>query len=1350
MAVNIGPRIGIEGEAEYRKELQQIIQTQKTLNSEMKATESAWDKDTTAKQKATQKTRLLNQQIETQNKRIEMLQKGLDESAQKFGENDIKTLKWKQALADAQTELNKLESELKNVPSGIQLVGQKFEEAGQKMQKAGQKIQSVGDAITNVGSTLTRTVTTPLLAAGAAAIKLGSDYEENINKVDVAFGNSAKEVKNWAKTATKNFGMSESAALDATSAFGDMATSMGLSDDEAAKMSIQLAGLAGDLSSFKNIDIQTAMTALKGVFTGETESLKGLGVVMTETNLKAFAEDMGLVYSEMSQAEKVTLRYQYVMEKTANAQGDYLRTSDGFANSFRTLKAEVSNLGASFGQELLPYVTPLVQRITEAIKGFGDLDESTKQMIIRSAGLAAAVGPVLAAGGKLVSGIGKLVEGGGKVLEWIGKMLPGMAELLSALGPAAVAFGLAAGAGAALGFALKELKDKYGWESEIGSFNEQLMGTAEAARQARENVAKSTEELEKTSEKAEQIMQEADAAGELTDRYAEELFELADKTHRTEEEQRRLEAIVAKLNKIYPGFTEAVLDSNGAIKLGTDDLHAYINELKNTAKVEAMKRVIEAYSEKIVEADMAVIEAEMALEDAQKASADAMDMHTAVIEAQQKETDALSEAERRLYDLQDSGTASAEELAQAQMEVDDALARVNDGLVEVNGETVNYEQTLGELSDSSGAASDQAEKLAKETDGLKQAASDAADKQAKLQKQVDETVQSQNNLIDSTTESTTATEENGEAVGEAGEAYGEYGESVEDAAKKIAEAQEEIRGEYDKTKKSTKESTLAQKDLWKALGDEETTTFEKMQKGLSDHHEALLKWNTHASELISSTEYIYDEGFRNMVNTVIAGGDDLAPELQVIYNLWKDNKEGLAELIADYGFNEADADKQAEIMAYIQSVMENGLEATNEAIKNGVQESSKFLGENFRNPTQLISDIQKGAAKTALKAFGLYKETGAQAGKGYGKGATSSTGDVEKGAQDIEDTADAGIEKVAGLKEDANSAGKDIGSAIASGARAEKAGIDSAFTSLRAAVSTGITKVSNQKTSAKVVGMQIVTEISAGMTSTTHYVTTAINGMKSVINTGISGISAQKVSAKTAGANISTGISDGINSSVNTVTFAINSVKNVLSTGITGIQNQQSSAYAAGNAVGQGVASGLDSASGSATLAARKVANAARAPLEEAGNSADPYAWGNHMGRNFADGVASTEGAAVMAARKVANAVAAILRHSTPKEGPLKDDDVWGLHLGQNIAQGMIESIPAVERAALGIADAAATIPTAVALDIDAVSGRNVAEMLTSTDIMDAFMSAAENIDWRVVIGNREFGRILREQGALA
>ena len=236
----------------------------------------------------------------------------------------------------------------------------------------------------------------PLAAAGGFAIKFASDLEESMNKADVAFGKSAGKVKDFADTALNSFGISEGAALDMMAMFGDMGTSMGLTQKSAADMSISMTGLAGDLSSFKNIPVQQAMTALAGVFTGETESLKRLGIVMTEVNLKAFALEQGIKkqWKEMTQAEKVNLRYQFILKNTKNAQGGFARTSEGAANQMRIFQESLKELGADFGEILLPVFTKAITKVNDLLKKFRELSDETKKLIV-SLGAGAGIGSVL-------------------------------------------------------------------------------------------------------------------------------------------------------------------------------------------------------------------------------------------------------------------------------------------------------------------------------------------------------------------------------------------------------------------------------------------------------------------------------------------------------------------------------------------------------------------------------------------------------------------------------------------------------------------------------------------------------------------------------------------------------------------------------------------------------------------------------------------------------------------------------------------------------------------------------------------------------------------------------------------
>lgn len=266
--------------------------------------------------------------------------------------------------------------------------------------------RSVGK-MQGLGQTLSLSVTAPLALAGAASFKMASDVEESLNKVRVAFGSSAGSVEKFADSTLNMYGIARGTALDMSALFGDMATSMGLPQDEAAKLSTSLVGLGGDLASFKNISLSEVQTALSGIFTGETESLKRLGIVMTEANVQAFALTQGITkkFQAMTQAEKVALRYNYVLTQTKNAQGDFARTSDGAANQMRIFQESMKELGASFGQVLLPVITPIIQKLNDILKSFKELSPETKKFIVIVAGIAATLGPAIIVFAQLYSAV---------------------------------------------------------------------------------------------------------------------------------------------------------------------------------------------------------------------------------------------------------------------------------------------------------------------------------------------------------------------------------------------------------------------------------------------------------------------------------------------------------------------------------------------------------------------------------------------------------------------------------------------------------------------------------------------------------------------------------------------------------------------------------------------------------------------------------------------------------------------------------------------------------------------------------------------------------------------------------
>lgn len=196
-------------------------------------------------------------------------------------------------------------------------------------------------------------------------IELGSNLTEVQNVVDVAFPTMNKKVNEFAQNAASTFGLSETMAKKFTGTFGAMANAFGFSEKESYKMSTALTGLAGDVASFYNISQDEAFTKLKSVFSGETETLKDLGIVMTQTALDqyALANGFGKTISAMTEQEKVALRYAFVQQQLQNATGDFSRTSDQWANQIRILSLQFDSLKASIGQGLINLFLPIVKVI---------------------------------------------------------------------------------------------------------------------------------------------------------------------------------------------------------------------------------------------------------------------------------------------------------------------------------------------------------------------------------------------------------------------------------------------------------------------------------------------------------------------------------------------------------------------------------------------------------------------------------------------------------------------------------------------------------------------------------------------------------------------------------------------------------------------------------------------------------------------------------------------------------------------------------------------------------------------------------------------------------------------------
>lgn len=234
------------------------------------------------------------------------------------------------------------------------------------------KASFLGGAIASGVSILTSKV----IELGKESIQLASDLVEVQNVVDTTFGQNASQIDEWAKTTLNAYGITELQAKQWSGSMGAMLKSSNIASEDMLIMSTNLAGLAGDMASFYNLDHDNAWQKIRSGIAGESEPLKELGINMSVANLEAYALAQGIKksFSDMSQAEQTLLRYNYLMEVSADAQGDFARTSDSFSNQQKLLTNNIKQLSATIASKALPFLTKLYKKANEFVSNI-DVDK---------------------------------------------------------------------------------------------------------------------------------------------------------------------------------------------------------------------------------------------------------------------------------------------------------------------------------------------------------------------------------------------------------------------------------------------------------------------------------------------------------------------------------------------------------------------------------------------------------------------------------------------------------------------------------------------------------------------------------------------------------------------------------------------------------------------------------------------------------------------------------------------------------------------------------------------------------------------------------------------------------------
>lgn len=274
-----------------------------------------------------------------------------------------------------------------------------IQEAREELARASAALDQLEDHTnksTDAFSRLAKAIGLVMIARKALdTIKTGigyaSDLAEVQNVVDVTFGSATEAINSWSKECLAAYGMNEVSAKRYAGTIGAMLKSSGLAGDAIVDMSKDMVGLAGDMASFYNLDLETAFEKIRSGISGETEPLKRLGINMSVANLEAYALSQGITtaYNEMSQAEQVMLRYNYLMSTTADAQGDFARTQDSYANQTRLLSESWLEFTGIMAEQLLPVLTTIVSWLNNIVAFLTENADMVSAVLV---GLATTVG----------------------------------------------------------------------------------------------------------------------------------------------------------------------------------------------------------------------------------------------------------------------------------------------------------------------------------------------------------------------------------------------------------------------------------------------------------------------------------------------------------------------------------------------------------------------------------------------------------------------------------------------------------------------------------------------------------------------------------------------------------------------------------------------------------------------------------------------------------------------------------------------------------------------------------------------------------------------------------------------
>lgn len=1008
MAADIGLKIGIDGEREYRKQLQQINAESRAFKSELKELESEFDSNSSAMDKNRKKGALLEKGIKDQEKRVEELEKALDNSAKTFGENSKETLKWKNEVSKAKTELNKMRSELTKIPKPLSEIGKSISSAGKKMQ--------------SVGTTMTKYVTAPIAAVGAASVAAFKEVDagmDTIAKKTGATGQALTALEDSAKNLATTIPVSFE---EAGTAVGEVNTKFGVTGEECEDLS-------GKFLKFSKITDQDVNSSIDGTqkvmaaFGVETKDTGKLLDAMTKTGQKtgismdtlqtsmvknaAALKDMGLdayqaadflgqvetsgadtsvVMAGLSKAlvnaneEGKTLpealgEFQTVMESTATEQEKLTAATDLFGKKAGAAIYEACKTGSLSFESLSTDASTYLGTVESTFDSVLDpADEFTTTLNslkvlgseVGSSLLTAAAPALKTVGEKLkdaadyfadmdeneqnfVINTGLALAAGGPALTAIGRLTTGIGNVVTKIGewggfPSAISTLLTSPIGWSA-VAVGGLIAAFNLlDKTTGYVNDNVQAVVTGTNDAITAMDSATSSLSKTLSSAEEELTGINDDANLAQGLIDELAELESQTSLTAEQQGRMRTIVGELNSLYPELGVEIDASTGKLNKSTAEMRKYVEQSRKM-------KLIDAFTTAATKGYEDLAESHIALGKAQEQQSENQEVINGLLEEQARLYSLVDDGNGNLVDSTGKFVMSASELDTALQNNANDLMFAQEKQDELNTATeaaqTAYDAAKTTISEYETAADDVANELAELTSGT-EADTTAADANTNAR----------------ASNAAALTQWASEVVSSAGTAIS-----------KLIAAQTEWNNLY----LATKESIDNQMGLFDTWEQDTELSMDNIIENLQGQITGMRDYASNMKILSEAAVKSSDPNFKAVVKSIADMGVDGAGYAAVLVDAMQNDKDKFNEylaLIGGEGSREEAQANLANVLSYVENDfktgMQTGMEGAasaletvfgGEKIKTGLQNFGQMILTSMQNEDKLATKTTETAKK---------------------------------------------------------------------------------------------------------------------------------------------------------------------------------------------------------------------------------------------------------------------------------------------------------------------------------------------------------------------------------------------------